>query len=127
MLDDENVTVTVPGNYMGRTCGLCGNFDNEKADEFQLPDGNLTKDVQTFWVVWKVSGVVCEDVCSGGHCPKWDDSEKAALESKCAVIANPNGPFAACHNVIDPASYFRDCVYDYTGNAYTLGIFSFWY
>ncbi|KAK6327240.1 hypothetical protein J4Q44_G00028850 [Coregonus suidteri] len=28
------------------------------------------------------------------------------------IITNPKGPFAACHNVIDPASYFRDCVYD---------------
>lgn len=109
-----HVTVTVPGNYRGRTCGLCCNFNNDKADEFQLPDGNLTKDFQTFGAAWKVSvpGVVCEDGCTGDLCPKCDDSEKAALESKCAIITNPQGPFAACHDIIASASYFRDCVHD---------------
>ncbi|XP_032391965.1 IgGFc-binding protein [Etheostoma spectabile] len=109
-----HVTVTVPGNYNGRTCGLCGNFNNDKADEFQLPDGNLTKDFKTFGAAWKVivPGAVCEDGCSGDQCLKCDDSKKAAIEEKCAVITNPKGPFAACHDVIDPTSYFRDCVYD---------------
>lgn len=109
-----HITVTVPGNYRGKTCGLCGNFNNEAADEFQLPDGNVTKNLQTFGVAWKVPvpGVVCEDGCSGDLCPKCDTSEKAALEAKCEVITNPNGPFAACHAVIAPNSYFRDCVYD---------------
>ncbi|XP_044028582.1 IgGFc-binding protein-like [Siniperca chuatsi] len=109
-----HVTVTVPGNYRGRTCGLCGNFNNNKTDEFQLPDGNVSKDFQTFGAAWKVPvpGVICEDGCSGDLCPKCGDSDKAAIEAKCAIITNPNGPFAACHDVIDSASYFRDCVYD---------------
>lgn len=109
-----HVTVTVPGNYRGRTCGLCGNFNNDKKDDFQLPDGNVAKDFQSFGAAWKVPvpGVVCEDGCSGDNCPKCDDSEKAALEAKCAIITDPKGSFAACHDVIDPASYFRDCVYD---------------
>ncbi|XP_023265555.1 IgGFc-binding protein-like [Seriola lalandi dorsalis] len=109
-----HITVTVPGNYRGRTCGLCGNFNNDKADDFQLPDGNLTKDLQTFGAAWKVPvpGAVCEDGCSGDICPKCDETKKAAFEAKCAIITNPEGPFAVCHDVIDPASYFRDCVYD---------------
>lgn len=86
-----HITVTVPGNYRGKTCGLCGNFNNDAADEFQLPDGNVTKNLQTFGVAWKVPvpGVVCEDGCSGDLCPKCDTSEKAALEAKCEVITNP--------------------------------------
>ncbi|KAK2830490.1 hypothetical protein Q5P01_018421 [Channa striata] len=109
-----HVTVSVPGNYRGRTCGLCGNFNNDASDEFQLPDGNVTKDFKTFGAAWKVpvSGVVCDDGCSGDLCPKCEDSKKAALEEKCAIITESTGPFAACHNVIDPQPYFRDCVYD---------------
>lgn len=109
-----HVTITVPGNYRGRTCGLCGNFNDNSADEFQLPDGNVTKDFQMFGAAWKVPvpGVVCEDGCRGNLCPKCDDSKKAALEEKCAIIINPKGPFAACHEAIEPTSYFRDCVYD---------------
>lgn len=109
-----HVTITVPGNYRGRTCGLCGNFNDNKADEFQLPDGNVTKELQTFGAAWKVPvpGVVCDDGCSGNLCPKCNDSKKAAIEAKCAIIINPEGPFAVCHDIIEPVSYFRDCVYD---------------
>lgn len=109
-----HITVSVPGNYRGRTCGLCGNFNSDKADDFQLPDGNLTKDLQTFGAAWKLSvpGVFCEDGCGDEFCPKCDESKISALEAKCAVITDPRGPFAPCHSVIDPESYFRDCVYD---------------
>ncbi|KAM3858157.1 IgGFc-binding protein-like [Diretmus argenteus] len=109
-----HVTVTVPGNYRGKTCGLCGNFNDNTTDEFQLPNGTVTKDLVAFGAAWKVSlpGVVCEDGCIGDLCPKCDDSKKAKLEADCAVITNPSGPFAACHDVIGPASYYRDCVYD---------------
>ncbi|KAM3596113.1 uncharacterized protein V6R79_008319 [Siganus canaliculatus] len=109
-----HVTVTVPGNYRGKTCGLCGNFNEDPADEFQMPNGSLTKSSQTFGAAWKVSvpGVVCEDGCSGDLCPSCGSSQQVALEDKCAIITNSNGPFAACHAVIDPTSYFNDCVYD---------------
>uniref|UniRef100_G3NK42 VWFD domain-containing protein n=1 Tax=Gasterosteus aculeatus TaxID=69293 RepID=G3NK42_GASAC len=109
-----HVTITVPGSYFGRTCGLCGNFNDDEADEFQLPDGNLTKDFQTFGAAWTVPvpGAVCEDGCSGDQCPKCDVSKEAAIKAECSIISDTNGPFAACHGVIDPASYYQDCVYD---------------
>ncbi|XP_056154019.1 IgGFc-binding protein-like [Lampris incognitus] len=109
-----HVTVSVPGNYRGKACGLCGNFNGDKADDFRLPDGRVTKDLVAFGASWKVGvpGVVCDDGCSGDRCVRCDGAEKAALERDCGVIADPEGPFAACHAVIDPASYFADCVFD---------------
>ena len=109
-----HIIVTVPGNYRGKTCGLCGNFNDNKNDEFQLPDGKVTKDLLTFGAAWKISvpHVVCEDGCSGEFCPKCEAKKKLIFEADCSIITNPQGPFVACHNVIDPTSYFRDCVYD---------------
>ncbi|KAM9419012.1 IgGFc-binding protein-like [Salvelinus alpinus] len=109
-----HVIVTVPGHYRGKTCGLCGNFNDNKNDEFQLPDGKITKDLLTFGAAWKISvpHVVCEDGCSGEFCPKCDAKKKLIFEADCSIITNPHGPFATCHNVIDPTSYFRNCVYD---------------
>ncbi len=109
-----HITVTVPGNYRGKTCGLCGNFDDSSTDDFELQDGTMTNNLQTFGAAWKVPvpGVVCEDGCSGDICPKCDESETAAIEAKCSIITDSTGPFAACQSVIDPAPYFRDCVYD---------------
>ncbi|XP_047461425.1 IgGFc-binding protein-like [Mugil cephalus] len=109
-----HVTVTVPGRYRGKTCGLCGNFNDNDADEFHLPDGSLTKDYHKFGASWKMSvpGVDCDDGCNNGDCPKCDDSKKAAIEKKCAIITDANGPFAACHGVKRPDFYFNNCVYD---------------
>ena len=72
-----HITVTVPGNYRGKTCGLCGNFNNDNKDDFQLPDGKAAKNLLTFGAAWTVGvpGVVTEDGCSGDHCPKCDDKK----------------------------------------------------
>nr|XP_046274208.1 IgGFc-binding protein-like [Scatophagus argus] len=108
------VTVTVPGNYKGKTCGLCGNFNDTKTDEFMLPDGNMTKDIKTFGAAWKVAvqDVTCEDGCRGDQCPKCNSTKKEIFEKDCGIITNPDGTFAACHSRISPESYYRDCVYD---------------
>ncbi|XP_062384956.1 IgGFc-binding protein-like [Sardina pilchardus] len=109
-----HVTVTVPGNYRDKTCGLCGNFNGNKNDEFQLPDGQSAKDVTTFGAAWKVGveGVVCDDGCVGDSCPECPANEAQIIESDCSIITNPKGPFAACQAVLDPEPYYRDCIYD---------------
>lgn len=107
------VTVTVSANYMGKTCGLCGNY-NDKADKYELPDGKITNDIKTFGAAWKVAvpGVVCEDGCEGDQCPKCDSDQKKIFEKDCGSITDPKGSFAACHSHLSPESYYRDCVYD---------------
>ncbi|KAI5087282.1 IgGFc-binding protein-like [Silurus meridionalis] len=108
------VEVYVPSTYLGKTCGMCGNYNGNKNDDFLLPDGIETKDIKTFGAAWKVAvpGVVCDDGCSGDFCPKCPEDKKLVFEKDCSIITNPEGPFAACHSIINPESYFRDCVYD---------------
>ncbi|XP_070702802.1 IgGFc-binding protein-like [Pempheris klunzingeri] len=108
------VEVTVPGNYKGKTCGLCGNFNGARTDEYELPDGKLTKDIQTFGAAWKVAvpGVVCDDGCSGNQCPVCDSKQKEIFERDCGILKNPDSAFAACHSQLSPEPYYRDCVYD---------------
>ncbi|KAI4876213.1 hypothetical protein NFI96_017951 [Prochilodus magdalenae] len=109
-----HVSITVPSSYRGRTCGLCGNYNGNRNDDFMLPGGKQTKDLKTFTAAWKVAvpGIVCDDGCTGDVCPQCPPNKKAAFEKDCSIITNPHGPFAACHSVINPESYFRDCVYD---------------
>ena len=108
------VTITVPASYHGKTCGLCGNFNGNKNDEYQLPDGKESKSIRDFGAAWKeaVQGLVCDDGCTGDFCPKCAEDKKRIFEADCSIIRNPSGPFAACLSVINPESYFRDCVYD---------------
>ncbi|XP_063040860.1 IgGFc-binding protein-like isoform X2 [Engraulis encrasicolus] len=108
------VTITVPSSYHEKTCGLCGNFNHNKYDEYRLPDGKETRSIKEFAASWKesVHGVVCDDGCTGDNCPQCPEHKKSIFENDCHIIKDPKGPFAACLNVIDPESYFRDCVYD---------------
>ncbi|XP_026999588.2 IgGFc-binding protein [Tachysurus fulvidraco] len=109
-----HVTITVPSTYAGKTCGLCGNFNGNKNDDYLLPNGKETKELKTFAAAWKVPvpGIKCDDGCSGDVCPICPEDKKIAFEKDCSIITNPEGPFAACHSVINPDSYFKDCVYD---------------
>ncbi|XP_063041987.1 IgGFc-binding protein-like [Engraulis encrasicolus] len=109
-----HITITVPDSYRDKTCGLCGNFNGNKDDEFQLPSGKEARTITEFGAAWKEAqhGVVCDDGCTGDFCPKCPEDMKKIYENDCKTIKDPKGPFAACLNVIDPESYFRDCVYD---------------
>ncbi|XP_059389537.1 IgGFc-binding protein [Carassius carassius] len=111
-----HVTVTIPDNYSNKTCGLCGNFDGIPSNDFRLPDGNITQDVNIFGRAWKVDvpGVMCEDGCEGDTCLDCDPRLKAIFEKPpyCGVLVDPNGPFAACHVVLNPSVYLNDCVFD---------------
>ncbi|MED6293032.1 hypothetical protein CHARACLAT_006660 [Characodon lateralis] len=111
-----HVTVTVPGNYRGQVCGLCGNFNGDKNDDFQMSNNQVTKDVNIFGKSWKIAipNVVCENGCEGDNCPNCDAALKAIFSKPtyCGIIAAPTGPFSACHSKIDPQLYFDDCVFD---------------
>uniref|UniRef100_A0A667ZSL4 Fc gamma binding protein n=1 Tax=Myripristis murdjan TaxID=586833 RepID=A0A667ZSL4_9TELE len=111
-----HVTLTVPGNYRGKTCGLCGNFNGNRKDDFQMPNRQLTNNVNVFGKSWKVTipGVVCANGCEGNNCPKCDPARKAVFikPTYCGIVTAPKGPFAACHSKLDPQPYFNDCVFD---------------
>ncbi|XP_058503787.1 IgGFc-binding protein-like [Solea solea] len=110
------VTVTVPGNYRDKVCGLCGNFNDNKKDDFQMPDHRLTRNVNTFGKSWQVSipGVVCSNGCKGKSCPSCNQVQKALFSKSiyCGILTASKGPFEACHSKLDPQPYFNDCVYD---------------
>ncbi|XP_058867118.1 IgGFc-binding protein-like [Acipenser ruthenus] len=109
------MSVTVPQTYMGQMCGLCGNYNGNPRDDFQLADGSQTTDIRALGSSWKVfvPGADCEDGC-GNDCPRCDTTWMAVFKSKvyCGMITAPSGPFGSCISKVKPHSYFNDCVYD---------------
>lgn len=111
----SRVTVTMPSTYASTVCGLCGNFNGDKADDQAMKDGRATMNPIAFGQSWKVAETPgcmepSEPVCS----------PRAAMERKqrrekvdCGLILADNGPFRACHAKVKPEGYFQDCVYDY--------------
>uniref|UniRef100_H2RJX0 Fc gamma binding protein n=1 Tax=Takifugu rubripes TaxID=31033 RepID=H2RJX0_TAKRU len=111
-----HVTVTVPGNYRDKVCGLCGNFNGNKGDDFRDSRGIIVKDVNSFGASWKVKipGAVCLDGCKGKSCPTCKAPLKALFSTStyCGIMTAPNGPFKICHDKLDPKPYFDDCIFD---------------
>nr|XP_023659456.1 IgGFc-binding protein-like isoform X1 [Paramormyrops kingsleyae] len=111
-----HVSVIVPGDYHGKTCGLCGNFNGNKNDDLHLPNGTFTKNINDFGLAWKVAipDVVCDDGCSGNTCPDCAPALKTIYGAPgyCGILTAPDGPFTACYSKLDPTLYFNDCVYD---------------
>lgn len=111
-----HVTVTVPGNYREKVCGLCGNFNGNNKDDFQMSNNKLATNVNDFGGSWKVTipNVVCENGCEGNNCPNCDPAQKAVFSKStyCGVLTEPKGPFAGCHSKLSPQPYFDDCVFD---------------
>uniref|UniRef100_A0A8C5QJV0 Uncharacterized protein n=1 Tax=Leptobrachium leishanense TaxID=445787 RepID=A0A8C5QJV0_9ANUR len=110
---NHKVVVTIPGTYSSKVCGLCGNFNGNKNDDFLNPEGELESDSNSLGNSWQVEN---DTRCSPGedNTPECSDDDKNIISSNsfCGLITNINGPFKECHSVIDPLLYFDACVYD---------------
>ncbi|XP_061564630.1 alpha-tectorin-like [Cololabis saira] len=104
------VSISVPSNYRGKLCGLCGNFNGNQSDEFLIPNGSIVTAPDDFGAAWKVPGnYSCSDGC-GSSCPQCNNDGPA--RAQCEVIQASDGPFSFCHDEVDPEPYFNDCVFD---------------
>ena len=96
-------------------CGLCGNFNGDKKDDFVGRHGALLSSGQEFGNSWRVGGkkacsVLPRDVpvqpptCRGD----WEGSIKSELH--CAAIKS--SLFSSCHSAVQPQFYFIACRID---------------
>ncbi|KAL7981164.1 hypothetical protein Chor_005398, partial [Crotalus horridus] len=107
----QNLLVVLPPQYMGQTCGLCGNFNGMANDDFVMPNGSLGKDVFHFAASWKPE-TSCKDVSAGSYPECLEKQHLIQAKYKCWIIQNPHGPFASCHSQVNPEPYMYDCVLD---------------
>merc|ERR1712048_1404047 len=102
--------VSIPKCYEGLTKGLCGNFDGQKGNE--LVDKSGTSYTQDKVVSWAQTWFLNEDeACSAGPAviPK---CTKPDVFTRCGVIKEKTKTFAGCHSILDPESYYENCVFD---------------
>ncbi|XP_072282020.1 IgGFc-binding protein-like [Pyxicephalus adspersus] len=109
---DNYGRVMVPSTYANALCGLCGNFNQDPSDD--LTPNDSKDDGIKFEDRYKVGDVPeCKAGCEG-KCPKCSDKETQQYSSKkyCGLLKLEDGPLSECYTVLDPASYFSDCVFD---------------
>ncbi|XP_054436763.1 IgGFc-binding protein isoform X2 [Pteronotus mesoamericanus] len=113
---DAYILISIPSSFRGHLCGLCGNFNGNWSDDFVLPSGTVAPSVDAFGAAWRAPG--SSQGCGEGFGPQgWpvcSAEETAPYESikACGQLRDPQGPFAACHAVLSPSEYFRQCVFD---------------
>ncbi|NWW84806.1 FCGBP protein, partial [Rhynochetos jubatus] len=110
----HHVTVTVPQSYQGHLCGLCGNYNGQRNDDFLLPGGQQAPNAMAFGSAWKTPNASCSDECSKEDCPDCTEQQAAVFQKSnyCGILMVPKGPFGSCHHLIDPDLYFQACLHD---------------
>lgn len=48
------VGVRLSSSYKAQVCGLCGNMDDERRNDFQMPNGTMADDPASFGNSWKI-------------------------------------------------------------------------
>ncbi|GCB69491.1 hypothetical protein scyTo_0012435 [Scyliorhinus torazame] len=96
-------------------CGMCGNYNGQKADEFQIPDGIIAPSVAHFGNSWK-----SEEYSNAGCQPdnrKQVDSlytpgEKMIIDSQCQELLSDK--YKSCHHFVNPDFFIKNCMQDMT-------------
>nr|XP_023969614.2 zonadhesin-like [Chrysemys picta bellii] len=126
----DHSEIVLPATYRTHVGGLCGNYDGRRDNEYTKPDGSQTHSPTVFGESWAVSA-------PWGRTLGLTDSpraRRAALEASpesgfeiqcsaaqlasvngtrlCGALADPQGPFQACHGELDPSPFQENCVYD---------------
>ncbi|KAM9555572.1 uncharacterized protein ACIB01_007669 [Guaruba guarouba] len=101
-------TVTLAGWHHGISAGLFGTNDNEAGNEWILPNGSITDNVQEFTQSWQLN--TCRLVQKKVEpCPNKQKVCKVFFEEPRSLLRN-------CFRVVDPAPFYSMCTYDSCGS-----------
>ncbi|XP_064418250.1 zonadhesin-like [Latimeria chalumnae] len=109
----HSVEVKLPTTYFNMTCGMCGNFNNLRNDEFMMPDGQQAGTTNQLGNSWKVNDTDpnCKDPKPPEHCPE-EEENRYKSDEYCGLINSKEGPFRSCHSVVNPDTFFDSCIFD---------------
>uniref|UniRef100_A0A3Q1IUV9 Uncharacterized protein n=1 Tax=Anabas testudineus TaxID=64144 RepID=A0A3Q1IUV9_ANATE len=107
-----SVYIKLSPEFVGRTCGLCGNFNADVQDDLKTSYGLLTHEIEMFgnsWVEAEPHQARCPMVPSGFSSP-CAEVEASKVEEVCSMLLDP--PFQSCHDFVSPLSYMASCSND---------------
>ncbi|XP_040829636.1 zonadhesin [Ochotona curzoniae] len=128
--DKNNAVITLPSMYQGLVRGLCGTYDQNRKNEYMLPSGALTTDINVFGNSWELKlddsqplfrspRALREDAQGEEKEPSSPEPECSQEQltlanntQNCGVLIDSQGPFAACHQTVDPKPFHKHCLLD---------------
>ncbi|KAM5223979.1 mucin-2 [Hipposideros larvatus] len=104
--------LTLDRASQGRVQGLCGNFNGQEGDDFKTAGGLVEATGAGFANTWKAQSS-CHDRQDWLDDPCSLNIESANYaEHWCSLLKKTETPFAKCHSAVDPAEYYKRCIYD---------------
>ncbi|XP_072707738.1 SCO-spondin-like [Ciconia boyciana] len=108
----QAVTMTVSTELRGGTRGLCGPYNDDPADDFLRPGGDVAPFAASFGNSWKMPDASSEPACRdavelGPGCAAGDAARQAA-EAVCGKLLAE--PFRQCHGEVDPSGFYAACL-----------------
>lgn len=110
------IEIQVPKRFMGKVCGLCGNFNGDSGDDFMVKSGRIASSAQEFGEGWSLGrrNHGCEkppaqpvdstvSTCTGRLRVYW------RAHKRCWPIKKQ---FANCHKKVKPNAFFWGCISD---------------
>uniref|UniRef100_H3DPH5 von Willebrand factor n=1 Tax=Tetraodon nigroviridis TaxID=99883 RepID=H3DPH5_TETNG len=105
-----NIALTLTKHHANHTCGLCGNFNANSADEYTAQEvGFLTEDSYDFANSWAVKGAdqFCQRVSNRGlACNSSKDS--SVIMSGCSKL-QMSSVFLHCAHLVSPEAFLLLC------------------
>lgn len=112
---DAQLALSLPVRFQGQVFGLCGNYNGDPTDDFLTPNSEQAPNAVEFASSWKLDDgdYLCEDGCQE-NCPACTPDQTQQYEGSrfCGMLTQLNGPFAVCHEALDPQPFLKECVYD---------------
>ncbi|XP_066271768.1 von Willebrand factor-like [Branchiostoma lanceolatum] len=117
---NHRLYVLASPELMGRTYGMCGNYNNKQKDDFLTRDGDVEITATNFAAKWIVSGSGPKSDEGTHHpCEIYSQRRSTALKS-CKVIRED--PFTQCHDLVNFKAYYDNCLYDCCASDATEGL-----
>ena len=114
--------MTVPSKYRGQLCGLCGDFNGDKSDDFfsgkspKSPQNRQIEDGQHFGDSWRVGGLracsVLPKDMPHSYEPECTQNWSNRIKSDKYCNALKSSLFEKCADKVDPDYYFKACKLD---------------
>lgn len=109
--------MTVPAKLRNRMCGLCGNFNGDKADDFLGRFGAVHKEGRRFGESWRVGGLGACSVLPGDMPPESEEPQcvqswESRIKSHQHCNALHSSLFEKCRPAVEPDYFSKACRLD---------------
>ncbi|KAM3877462.1 otogelin [Diretmus argenteus] len=110
-----SVYIKLSPEFVGRTCGMCGNFNADVQDDLKTSYGVMTHDIDMFgnsWTEAEPHQARCPMVPSGfpSPCAAVDAHVLRKVDEVCAMLLDE--PFRSCRDSVSPLPYMASCSND---------------